>query len=93
MTSSHGCSPGKESYKVEELMKKMKILRKKQNSPPPQEELRSRFHSVRVQACDNESCVRPRVEADISSFIQDINFQYVDFARRRDDVATFRIQV
>ena len=38
--SSHGCSPGQESYKVEELMKKMKVLRKQQNSPPPQEELR-----------------------------------------------------
>jgi len=93
MMSSHGCSPGQESYKVEELMKKMKVLRKQQNSPPPQEELRSRFQSlVRVQACDSELCDRPKVESDISQFIQDVNFQYVDFARRQDEFATFRIQ-
>ena len=52
--SSHGCSPGQESYKVEELMKKMKVLRKQQNSPPPQEELRLKMRnwsSFYVQFC------------------------------------------
>ena len=44
--SSHGCSPGQESYKVEELMKKMKVLRKQQNSPPPQEELRLKMRKL-----------------------------------------------
>merc|ERR1712079_827547 len=32
------------------------------------------------------------VEPDISNFIRDVNFQYVDFAKREDEFATFRIQ-
>ena len=83
---------GKESYRVEELMKKMSDLRRKQNSPPPQEELQSRFNVMGVQTSDGDISDQPNVEPDISQFIRDVNFQYVDFAKRQDEFATFRIQ-
>jgi len=32
------------------------------------------------------------MEPDISNFVQDVHFQYVDFARREEEYNTFRIQ-
>ena len=94
LSSHRDCSqPGQESYKIEELMKKMSVLSRAQDCPPPQEELRSRFNSMRVQTSDGDlGSEQPRVEPDISNFIRDVNFQYVDFAKREDEFATFRIQ-
>jgi len=92
MYSGQDSFPGKESYRVEELMKKMSELRMKQNSPPPQEELQSRFNVMGVQTSDSDMSDQPTIEPDISHYIRDVNFQYVDFAKRQDEFATFRIQ-
>ena len=89
-----GSSPGLESYKVEELMRKMSRLQSRACSPPPQEELQSRFYSVRVQSCgcDTQSQHQANTQPDINNFVQDLDFQYVDFARREEEYNTFRIQ-
>ena len=88
-----GSSPGLESYKVEELMRKMSRLQSRASSPPPQEELQSRFYSVRVQSCDTQgSQHQANTQPDINNFVQDMDFQYVDFARREEEYNTFRIQ-
>ena len=92
MFNAHGCSPGYKDYKVEKLMQKMSALQFRQESPPPQEELQSRFYSIRVSASDTDICDHPHLEPDISRFIRDTHFQYVDFAKRQDEFATFRIQ-
>ena len=92
---SHKGSPTAESYKVDELLQKMQILRGKQQSPPPNEELKSRFRSITLNCSDLENCVpAPVVEPDISRFVRDVDFQYVDFARRgrESEFPTFRIQ-
>ena len=91
MMSSSDSGPGEESYRVEELMKRMSVLRRMQDSPPAQEELQSRFNSIRVQS-SSDVISRPRVESDISDYVRDVDFQYVDFAKRQDQTATFRIQ-
>ena len=89
-----GSSPGLESYKVEELMKKMRRLQDRAESLPPASELQERFNSVRVSGCDiNCDHHHDRLtEPDISNLVQDVNFQYVDFARREEEYNTFRIQ-
>ena len=91
MMTSHGCSPGT-GFKVEELMNKMSVLRIRQDSPPPQEVLQSRFNSIRVSTSESDLCDDHEFDDDISHFVSDSNFQYVDFARRQDEFATFRIQ-
>ena len=88
----HGCSPGQDSYKVESLMRKMSRLHDRQDSPPPQEELQSRFYNIRSQTSDSDACDHAGVMPDISLYVGDTNFQYVDFAKRQDEFATFRIQ-
>ena len=88
----HGCSPGQDSYKVESLMRKMSRLHDRQDSPPPQEELQSRFYNIRSQTSDSDTCDHSGVIPDISLYVSDTNFQYVDFAKRQDEFATFRIQ-
>ena len=45
-----------------------------------------------VQTSDGDISDQPNVEPDISQFIRDVNFQYVDFAKRQDEFATFKIQ-
>ena len=92
-----GSSPGLESYKVEELMRKMSRLQSRACSPPPQEELQSRFYSVRVQSCDTQcphhlTTTTTSHQSDIDNFVQDMDFQYVDFARREEEYNTFRVQ-
>merc|ERR1719499_892334 len=73
-------------------MKKMSVLRIRQDSPPPQEVLKSRFNSIRVSTSESDLCDDHDFDDDISHFVSDSNFQYVDFARRQDEFATFRIQ-
>eukprot|EP00092_Neocalanus_flemingeri_P025077 GFUD01027193.1.p1 GENE.GFUD01027193.1~~GFUD01027193.1.p1 ORF type:complete len:477 (-),score=107.48 GFUD01027193.1:237-1583(-) len=92
---SHKGSPSTEFYKVDHLLQKMQILRGKQQSPPPKEELKSRFHSVTLNCNDVENCsLVPVIEPDLSHFVRDVDFQYVDFARREkeSEFPTFRIQ-
>jgi len=92
---SHKGSPTTESYKVDELLQKMQILRGKQQSPPPQEELKSRFQTMSLNCSDVVNCAQvPEVEPDMSQFVRDVDFQYVDFARRgrESEFPTFRIQ-
>ena len=91
--SGHGCSPGLGSFKVESLLAKMSVLRIRQESPPPQEELQSRFNSIRTSTSDSDiPSDHHDPEPDISHFVSDVNFQYVDFARRQDEFSTFRVQ-
>merc|ERR1711915_1089670 len=45
-----------------------------------------------VQTSDSDMSDQPTIEPDISHYIRDVNFQYVDFAKRQDEFATFRIQ-
>jgi len=93
MMSGHGCSPGLGSFKVESLLAKMSVLRIRQESPPPQEELQSRFNSIRTSTSDSDiPSDHHDPEPDISHFVSDVNFQYVDFARRQDEFSTFRVQ-
>ena len=93
MTSNQIFSSEQESYKVEELMKKMSTLSRNQDCPPPQEELQSSFNKIRKQTSDSDLAHDlPRIEPDITNYIRDVNFQYVDFAKRQDEFATFRIQ-
>ena len=94
LSSGLGSSPGLGSYKVEELMTKMRRLQDRAHSPPPQSELQERFYSVRVQGCDTlcDHQASRHTEPDISNFVQDVHFQYVDFARREEEYNTFRIQ-
>ena len=92
---THKGSPNTESYKVDQLLQKMQILRGKQQSPPPQEELKSRFQTVSLNCSDVANCAQvPVVEPDMGQFVRDVDFQYVDFARRgrESDFPTFRIQ-
>lgn len=92
---THNGSPNTESYKVDQLLQKMQILRGKQQSPPPQEELKSRFQTVSLNSSDVANCsLVPVVEPDMGQFVRDVDFQYVDFARRgrESDFPTFRIQ-
>ena len=63
-----------------------------QDSPPPQEELQNRFYSIRGQSSETECWDHAAAEADLSLYAGDVNFQYVDFAKRQDESATFRIQ-
>ena len=63
-----------------------------QDSPPPQEELQNRFYSIRGQSSETETWEHAAAEADLSLYAGDVNFQYVDFAKRQDESATFRIQ-
>ena len=74
--------------------KKVSKLSCRQDCPPPQEELQSRFNSVRVQTSDTTSDISDdsHLEPDITGFIRDSNFQYIDFAKRQEQFATFRIQ-
>ena len=92
MNSNQIFSSEQESYKVEELMKKMSTLSRNQDCPPPQEELQSSFNKIRKQTSDSDINELPYIETDITNYIEDVNFQYVDFAKRQDDFATFRIQ-
>jgi len=92
---THKGSPTTESYKVDHLLHKMEILQGKQNSPPPQEELKTRFQSMTLNCSEVLSCAKvTEVEPDISRFVRDVDFQYVDFARRgrEAEFPTFRIQ-
>merc|ERR1719297_525657 len=92
MSSNQIFSSEQESYKVEELMKKMSTLSRNQDCPPPQEELQSSFNKIRKQTSDSDLHDLPHIEPDISLYVGDTNFQYVDFAKRQDEFATFRIQ-
>ena len=92
MSSNQIFSSEQESYKVEELMKKMSTLSRNQDCPPPQEELQSSFNKIRKQTSDSDLHDLPHIEPDITNYIRDVNFQYVDFAKRQDEFATFRIQ-
>ena len=92
MGSNEIFSTQQESYKVEELMKKMSTLSRNQDCPPPQEELQSSFNKIRKQTSDSDLLDTPRIEPDITNYIRDVDFQYVDFAKRQDEFATFRIQ-
>ena len=92
MNSNQIFSSEQESYKVEELMKKMSTLSRNQDCPPPQEELQSSFNKIRKQTSDSDINELPYIETDITNYIEDVNFQYVDFAKRQDEFATFRIQ-
>jgi len=88
-------SPSTEFYKVDQLLHKMQILRGQQESLPPKEELKSRFRSVTLNCSDVEtSAPVPVMEPDVSHFVKDLDFQYVDFARRgrESEFPTFRIQ-
>jgi len=93
--TTHKGSPSTESYKVDHLLQKMRILQGKQNSPPPQEELKSRFQTMTLNCSEVLPCAQiPEVEPDMSRFVRDMDFQYVDFARRgrEAEFPTFRIQ-
>ena len=92
MNSNQIFSSEQESYKVEELMKKMSTLSRNQDCPPPQEVLQSSFNKIRKQTSDSDINELPYIETDITNYIEDVNFQYVDFAKRQDEFATFRIQ-
>jgi sestrin len=91
----HKGSPSTESYRVEQLVQKMQILRGKQDSPPPQEELRSRFQTMTLTCSEVAPCAQVlEVEPDMTRFVRERDFQYVDFARRgrESEFPTFRIQ-
>ena len=92
MNSNQNFSSEQESYKVEELMKKMSALSRNQDCPPPQDELQSSFNTIRKQTSDSDLSDLHQMEPDMTNFIMDVNFQYVDFAKRQDESATFRIQ-
>ena len=83
-----------QSYEVEELLRKMSRLRvRAEENKPAREELRRTFHSVHNSDSDNqEDGARLRLEPDINNFIEDLNFQYVDFAKCPGKYSTFRIQ-
>ena len=85
---------GSDSYKVEELLSKMTRLKvKAEESPPEQEELRRRFNPFNSSTdCDLSPGLQPVLQPGVNNFVQNINFQYVDFARREDRFNTFRIQ-
>ena len=85
---------GSDSYKVEELLGKMTRLKvKAEESPPEQEELRRTFNTFNTSSdCDLPPGLQPVLQPEVNNFVQDINFQYVDFARREDKFNTFRIQ-
>jgi len=94
-THVNSSSPKKEAYKVDELLEKMHILRGRQQSPPPQEELKSRFQIMTVSCSEvNSSNQVPIIEPDLSPYVKDVDFQYVDFARRgkENEFPTFRVQ-
>ena len=85
---------GSDSYKVEELLSKMTRLKvKAEESPPEQEELRKRFNTFNSSTDCDLSLGQPAVpQPGLNKFVQDLDFQYVDFARREDRFSTFRIQ-
>jgi len=78
--------------KVEELLQRMETLKGKQTSLPPKEELSVRFRTVELSSVEPETLTVP-IQPDISQFVKDIDFQYVDFAKRGRDseFPTFRI--
>lgn len=70
----------------------METLKGKQTSLPPKEELTVRFRTVELSSVEPETLTVP-IQPDISQFVKDIDFQYVDFAKRGRDseFPTFRI--
>lgn len=84
-------SPGLE--KVDELLQRMETLKGKQTCLPPKEELNVRFRTVELSSADSEALSVPVVEPDICQFVKDVDFQYVDFAKRgrETEFPTFRI--
>ena len=96
-TSTEGLlsqDPGNSS-EVEELVRKMSRLRvKAEERKPAREELRRTFHSLHTSNDSDqlEDAVRHRLEPDINNFVEDLNFQYVDFAKTPGNYSTFRIQ-
>jgi len=83
--------------KVDELLQKMETLKGKQENQEPLniEELTVRFRTVeRGTVLDQDKPEDQVVISDISQFVKDINFQYVDFAKRERDMEfpTFRVQ-
>jgi sestrin len=80
--------------KVDELLQRMESLRGKQTSLPPKDELTVRFKTVELSSADSETLTVP-LEPDISHFVKDMEFQYVDFAKRgrESEFPTFRINV
>jgi len=78
--------------KVEELLQRMETLKGKQTALPPKEELTVRFRTVELSSVSPETLTVP-LQPDISQFVKDIDFQYIDFAKRgrESEFPTFRI--
>lgn len=79
--------------KVEELLQRMESLKGKQTSlPPNKEELTVRFRTVELSSVDNGPFTVQR-EAGINHYVRDVEFQYIDFAKRgrETEFPTFRI--
>jgi len=91
-TSQRRASISPQLDKVDELLQRMESLKGKQTCLPPKEELTVRFRTVELSSVDAETLTVP-VEPDISQFVRDVEFQYVDFAKRgrESEFPTFRI--
>lgn len=91
-TSQRRASISPQLDKVDELLQRMECLKGKQTCLPPKEELTVRFRTVELSSVDAETLTVP-VEPDISQFVRDVEFQYVDFAKRgrESEFPTFRI--
>jgi len=90
------CTPAPHPPSIPGLLQKMEDLRGRQQSPPPREELTTRFHAVTSQQGE-EGAGRvdlPSIQPDFTPFLLDMEQQYQDFAPRgrQSEFPTFRVQ-
>lgn len=85
-------SPTEPEVGVDMLMERMKTLSERSEEVSA-EEYRKRFEHVESQSAELPLGQRtPPIKPDISHFIEDPKFTYVDFAHRGVQVPTFRVQ-
>ncbi|UYV61662.1 SESN1 [Cordylochernes scorpioides] len=84
---------------VEELVEKMQKIEKqhRQQQEPSMEELVSTFKKVESQCAElpaGQCRARPTLRAELHRFLEDPEFAYQDFAKRKEptEIPTFRIQ-
>ncbi|XP_028139001.1 sestrin homolog isoform X3 [Diabrotica virgifera virgifera] len=93
-TSTTPPSPTEPEVGISTLMQRMKTLSEQQQECKP-EELAKRFESIESQSAEIGAVgTQPEsTPADISCYVDDASFMYIDFAKRLDsqDITTFRV--
>ncbi|XP_056633784.1 sestrin homolog isoform X2 [Diorhabda carinulata] len=88
-------SPTEPEVGINTLMQRMKTLSEQQQECKP-EELAKRFENIETQSAEIGAVgSQPQsTPADISCYVEDASFMYIDFAKRLDsqDITTFRVQ-